>query len=85
MLLSIPGTDSDIADKYYTHVGEEAQQQAIAAISDIKSNQTAQDKINNVLEILDLIMSYRNMFKSICIKKTFVGEFEMRYHRKGKK
>lgn len=53
VLLSILGTDSDIADKYYTHVGEEAQQQAIAAISDIKSNQTAQDKINNVLEILE--------------------------------
>ena len=33
VLLSILGTDSDIADKYYTHIGDEAQLKAIAAIS----------------------------------------------------
>ena len=32
-LLSILGTDSDIAAKYYTHVSEESQKRAIAAIS----------------------------------------------------
>ena len=35
VLLSILGTDSEIADKYYTHVGEEAQQKAIAAITGV--------------------------------------------------
>ena len=53
MLLSIPGTDSDIADKYYTHVGEEAQQQAIAAISDVKKQATLNDRIQQVIAILD--------------------------------
>ena len=33
VLLSILGTDSEIADKYYTHIGEEAQLRAIEAIS----------------------------------------------------
>ena len=35
VLLSILGTDSAIADKYYTHVGDEAQQKAIAAITGV--------------------------------------------------
>ncbi len=33
VLLFILGTDSEIADKYYTHIGEEAQLKAIAAVS----------------------------------------------------
>ena len=33
VLLSILGTDSKIADKYYTHVSEESQRKAIEAIS----------------------------------------------------
>jgi len=33
VLLSILGTDSEIADKYYTHIGEEAQMKAIDAVS----------------------------------------------------
>ncbi|MBO7329699.1 MAG: tyrosine-type recombinase/integrase [Lentisphaeria bacterium] len=53
VLLSILGTDSDIADKYYTHVGEEAQQQAIAAISDVKKQATLNDRIQQVIAILD--------------------------------
>ena len=32
VLLSILGTDSEIADKYYTHIGEEAQLRAIEAV-----------------------------------------------------
>ena len=39
VLLSILGTDSDIADKYCTHVGEDAQLLAINAISNIRANQ----------------------------------------------
>ncbi len=33
VLLSILGTDSEIADKYYTHIGEEAQLKAIEAVT----------------------------------------------------
>ena len=52
VLLSILGTDSDIADKYYTHVGESAQRQAIAAVSGVSSEKSAQDKINEALMLL---------------------------------
>ena len=53
VLLSILGTDSDIADKYYTHVGEEAQQQAIAAISDVNKQATLNDRIQQVIVFLN--------------------------------
>jgi len=52
VLLSILGTDSEIADKYYTHVGNEAQQQAIAAISSSMSTTPPQVRINQALELL---------------------------------
>ena len=52
VLLSILGTDSDIADKYYTHVGEDAQQLAITAISDIRSGKSAQEKVSAALALL---------------------------------
>ena len=53
VLLSILGTDSDIADKYYTHVGEDAQQLAINAISDIRNGKSAQEKITTALALLN--------------------------------
>ena len=52
VLLSILGTDSDIADKYYTHVGEDAQQLAITAISDIRNGKSAQEKVSAALALL---------------------------------
>ena len=52
VLLSILGTDSDIADKYYTHVGEDAQQLAITAISDIRNGRSAQEKVSAALALL---------------------------------
>lgn len=52
VLLSILGTDSEIADKYYTHVGDAAQQEAIMAISCFKGK-TAQKKIDDVLALLN--------------------------------
>lgn len=51
-LLSILGTDSEIADKYYTHVGDAAQKQAIEAISQSIGKKSAQDKIDEVLTLL---------------------------------
>ena len=53
VLLSILGTDSDIADKYYTHVGEDAQQLAITAISDIRNGKSAQEKVSAALALLN--------------------------------
>ena len=52
VLLSILGTESEIADKYYTHVGEAAQQQAIAAISASMTGLTAQERIHAALRLL---------------------------------
>ena len=53
VLLSILGTDSEIADKYYTHVGDESQRKAIEALSSRLSEKSPQDKINEVLALLD--------------------------------
>jgi integrase len=51
VLLSILGTDSDIADKYYTHIGEEAQLKAIQAVSG-SGITTAQERIRQALTFL---------------------------------
>ena len=53
VLLSILGTDSDIADKYYTHVGEDAQLLAINAISNIRNGKSAQEKVSAALALLN--------------------------------
>lgn len=53
VLLSILGTDSEIADKYYIHVGDESQRKAIEAISGRISEKSPQDKINDVLVLLN--------------------------------
>lgn len=49
VLLSILGTESDIADKYYTHVDDASQLQAIAAISDTMRKVSPQEKIDKCL------------------------------------
>ena len=53
-VISILGADSEIVTKYYTHVGTEAQQQAISAVSGSNTRNEAQNKI---LEALNLINS----------------------------
>ncbi|MBS1371567.1 MAG: tyrosine-type recombinase/integrase [Lentisphaeria bacterium] len=53
VLLSILGTDSDIADKYYTHIGDEAQEKAIAAVANITTVKSDRQRIDEVLELLD--------------------------------
>ena len=53
VLLSILGTDSDIADKYYTHVGSQAQKEAIAAISGAMDVKSPQLRIQEALKLLD--------------------------------
>ena len=52
VLLSILGTQSDIADKYYTHVGDAAQRQAIDAVSMSSGSKSPQGKINEALALL---------------------------------
>lgn len=51
-VLSILGADSEIVNKYYTHVGDEAQQKAIAAITGEPGGKSAQQKINEALELI---------------------------------
>ena len=53
VLLSILGTDSEIADKYYTHVGDESQRKAVEAIRSRSGEKSAQAKIDEVLTRLD--------------------------------
>ena len=51
-LLSILGTDSDIADKYYTHVSDESQRKAIEVISN-RSSTSAQERNNQALSLIE--------------------------------
>ena len=52
VLLSILGTESEIADKYYTHVGNEAQGKAIAAISGTVFENPDKAKIQKALDFI---------------------------------
>ncbi|MBE6374322.1 MAG: hypothetical protein E7055_19940 [Lentisphaerae bacterium] len=52
VLLSILGTESEIADKYYTHVGNEAQEKAIAAISGTTFENPDKAKIQKALDFI---------------------------------
>ena len=52
VLLSILGANSEIVDKYYTHVSEESQKKAIAAISSRSTPSSSQEKIDRVLKLL---------------------------------
>ena len=58
-LLSILGTESEIADKYYTHVSDESQRKAIEVISN-RSSTTAQEKINQSLRLIEKNRSSAN-------------------------
>ena len=50
---SILGADSKIVAKYYTHVGDEAQQQAIAAVTGSNLRDEAQKKIDEALNLIN--------------------------------
>ncbi|MBQ6474221.1 MAG: tyrosine-type recombinase/integrase [Victivallales bacterium] len=50
---SILGDDCDILDAFYTHIGEDAQQKAIAAIAGEVGVITPQEKINRTLQYID--------------------------------
>jgi len=54
VVLSIIGTNSEIVDKHYTHIGDEAQEKAIAAISGSFETSTISDseKINKIKTLI---------------------------------
>ena len=52
VLLSILGTESEIADKFYAHVGNEAQEKAIAAISGTTFENPDKTKIQKALDFI---------------------------------
>ena len=52
-VVSILGADSEVVTKYYTHVGDEAQRQAIAAISGVNISSSAQSKIDEALAVIN--------------------------------
>ncbi|MBQ6472774.1 MAG: tyrosine-type recombinase/integrase [Victivallales bacterium] len=52
VLQAILGDNADIIDHYYTHIGEEALQDAVQAISGRIGVVTPQERINKVLELL---------------------------------
>ena len=51
-VISILGADSEIVSKYYTHVGDAAQRQAVAAISGRFTQVSAQKKVEEALELI---------------------------------
>ena len=57
VVLSIIGTNSDIVDKHYTHIGDEAQEQAINQLfgSEENTGNNAEDKISKALEYIEAI------------------------------
>ena len=54
VVLSIIGTNSEIVDKHYTHIGEDAQEKAIAAIAGNFNNSTFTSDAK-IAKVLDLI------------------------------
>jgi hypothetical protein len=51
--MSILGTNSEIVDKYYTHVGEDAQEKAIQAISRKTNTTSVEERLSKVLAVID--------------------------------
>jgi integrase len=57
VVLSILGTESDIVDKYYTHIGEEAQHKAMAVIAGEIGMLSPQDRIDRALKYMETLAS----------------------------
>ncbi len=53
VVLSILGTNSEIVDKHYTHIGEEAQEKAINSLFGDGNTISDRDRITNALAIID--------------------------------
>ena len=55
VVLSILGTNSEIVDKHYTHIGEEAQEKAINSLFGNVNTISEREKITKVLALIDNI------------------------------
>lgn len=53
VVLSIIGTNSDIVDKHYTHIGDEAQEQAISQLFGDDNIVSDKDKVDSALAIIN--------------------------------
>ena len=53
VVLSILGTNSEIVDKHYTHIGDEAQEKAINSLFGNNNTISDRDKITNALAMFD--------------------------------
>lgn len=53
VVLSIIGANSEIVDKHYTHIGEEAQEKAIMAISGTYTSISDRERIEKALELIN--------------------------------
>lgn len=53
VVLSIIGTNSEIVDKHYTHIGDKAQEKAISQLFGDENTITDRDRIDKALEIID--------------------------------
>jgi len=54
VVLSILGTNSEIVDKHYTHIGEEAQEKAIMAISGSFTSVPDHERVSKALALIDV-------------------------------
>lgn len=62
---SILGADSAIIDAYYVHIGEEAQEKAIQAISRKSNTISAQERINTALALIDKVQKKSKVITEI--------------------
>lgn len=62
---SILGTNSEIIDKYYTHVGDEAQEKAIMAVSGESKTLPDRERINKALELIDSLKTKNKAIQEI--------------------
>ncbi len=53
VVMSILGTNSEIVDKYYTHIGDEAQEKAIQAITGSFASVSDRERITRVLSFIE--------------------------------
>jgi diphthamide biosynthesis methyltransferase len=52
-VVSILGANSEIVDKHYTHIGEEAQEKAIHSLFGTANTVSDREKIEKVLALID--------------------------------
>jgi integrase len=65
VVLSIIGTNSDIVDKHYTHIGDEAQEQAISQLFGDSNSASDSEKIKKALAIIDTLKEKNDAITAI--------------------